>query len=218
MYRESSIAAQLRSEFEHNIPKQSAFYWYYYRRIWQERPFLVLRRIAGQMSLFYSEMCPAYNREKTLKLANQYAHGANALRIQPYPELWMAYPPAVEFMDRAEALARNAPIIRQPIPIRMTLSLLAGMYRPLLWVALGLSAVVLFQQRYRRRLGWLAALVLFVYAYNAASCLEIAILNSLEVRRYVTVQVFFTIFAQFFALWLLYETVLEMRAARKSLL
>ena len=88
---------------------------------------------------------------------------------------------------------------------------LAGMYRPLFLSAIALSAVVLFQQRYRRRLGWLAALVLFVYSYNAASCLEVAIINSLEVRRYVTVQVFFTIFAQFLALWLLCEMALERR-------
>ena len=98
----------------------------------------------------------------------------------------------------------------------MTLSFLAGLYRPLLWVAVALSAAVLFQQRYRRRLGWLAILVLFVYSYNAAACLEVAVINSLEVRRYVTVQMFFTIVAQFFALWLVCEMALEMRAARKA--
>ena len=141
--------------------------------------------------------------------------GDEILGSQPYPELWMTYPPAVEFIGRTELLARSAPVIRQPAPLRMTLSLLAGMYRPLLWIAVALSAVVLFQQRYRRRLGWLAALVLFVYSYNAASCLEVAILNSLEVRRYVTVQVFFTIFAQLFALWLLCEMALEMRVREK---
>ena len=97
----------------------------------------------------------------------------------------------------------------------MTLSFLAGLYRPLLWVTLALIAVVLFQPRYRRRLGWLAVLVLFVYAHNAAACLEVAIINSLEIRRYVTVQMFFTTLAQFFALWLLCEMVLELRAARR---
>jgi hypothetical protein len=214
MYRES-IVAQLRREFDNDVPKQCAFYWFCYRRIWQERPFLVLGRIARQMSLFYSEMCPAYNREKSLSLANQYAHGANVLRMQPHPELWMAYPPAVEFMDRTEVLAQHAPIIRQPLLLRMTLSLLAGMYRPLLWIAVALGAALLFRERYRRRLGWLAALMLFLYAYNAASCLEVAILNSLEVRRYVTVQVFFTLLAQLFALWLVCEMALEWRVRAK---
>jgi hypothetical protein len=213
MYRDS-IVAQLRSEFD-NVAEQCAFYWFYYQRIWQERPLMVLKRIAVQMSLFYSEMCPAFNREKSLSLANLYGNGASVLRLPPHPEVWMAYPPAVRFVDRTESLARSAPALGQPIPIRMTLSLLAGMYRPLLWVAVALSAVVLFRQRYRRRLGWLAVLVLFVYSYNAAGCLEVAIINSLEVRRYVTVQLFFTIFAQFLALWLLCEMALEMRARAK---
>jgi hypothetical protein len=215
MYDKGSIDAQLRQEFDNNTPELCAFYRFYYRRIWQERPFLVLKRIAQQMALFYSEMCPAYNREKSLPLASQYADGAATLGLQPYPELWTAYPPAVQFMERTKFLAQNAPIIRQPIPLRMTLSLLAGMYRPLLWVGVLLSAVVLFRERYRRRLGWLAALVLFMYSYNAAACLEVAILNSLEVRRYLTVQVFFTLLAEFFAVWLFWEMALAMRGREK---
>jgi hypothetical protein len=216
MYGTSSIAAQLRQEFDNNVPELCAFYQHYYQRIWQERPFLVLRRIAIQMSLFYSEMCPAYNREKSLSLTSGYADGVNILGLQPHPELWTAYPPAVELVERTSLLARGAPVIRQPAPLRMALSLLAGMYRPLLWFAAALSGAVLFYQRYRRRLGWLAVLVLFIYAFNAAACLEVAIINSLEVRRYVTVQMFFTTLAQFFALWLVWEMALEMRAARKS--
>ena len=212
MYDKNSIAAQLRDEFGHNVPELCTFYRFYYWRVWQARPFLVLRKIATQMSLFYSEMCPSYNREKSLSLANGYSDGTTILGLQPYPELWTTYPPAVEFMGRTELLARSAPVIRQPAPLRMTLSLLAGLYRPLLWGALAVSVAVLFQQRYRRRLGWLAALVLFVYSYNAASCLEVAILNSLEVRRYVTVQMFFTLLAQFFALWFLCEIALETRS------
>jgi hypothetical protein len=215
MYDKSSIDAQLRQEFEHSVPELCAFYRFYYLRIWRERPFLVLKRFVRQMGLFYSEMCPAYNREKSLSLANGYSQGAAILNLQPYPELWMTYPPAVEYVGRTELLGGSAPIIRQPLPLRMTLSFLAGLYRPLFFGVLALSVVVLFRQRYRKRLGWLAALVLFVYSYNAAACLEVAILNSLEVRRYVTVQVFFTILAQLFALRLLSEMALEMRARAK---
>jgi len=216
MFNESSIAAQLRREFQKDVPALCAFYRFYYLRIWGQRPLRVVRKIAGQMTLFYSQMCPAYNREKTLWLANQYGHGANILALQPHPELWTAYPPAVEFVNRTEVLARSAPVIRQCAPVRMALSLLSGMYRPLFLIACALSVGVLFQARYRRRLGWLAALVLFVYSYNAASCLEVAIIQSLEVRRFVTVQMFFTTFAQFLALSFLCEIVLEIRVRKKA--
>jgi len=215
MYNPDSIVTQLRREFGNNGPDPSAFYRFYYWRIWQRRPLAVARKIQTQMTVFYAAMSPVYNREKSLPLTGKYGDGANALRIEPNPELWMGYAPAVEFMSRTESLARNAPIIHQPFPIRMTNSFFSGLYRPLLWIALALGAVVLCQQRYRRRLGWLTVLVLFLYSYNAAACLEVAIVNSLEVRRYLTVQMFFTTIAQFFALWLLCEVAIEMRARRK---
>jgi len=215
MYNPDSIVAQLRREFENNGTDPSAFYQFYYRRIWQGRPLAVARKIQIQMTVFYSEMCPAYNRERSLPLADKYGDGLRALRIEPNPELWIAYAPAVEFVRRTEALARNGPVIQQPIPIRMTLSFFAGLYRPLLWIAIAACAVVLFQQRHRKRLGWLTVLVLFLYSYNAAACLEVAIVNSLEVRRYLTVQMFFTTVAQFLALWLLCEMAVEMRARQK---
>jgi hypothetical protein len=212
MYDKSSIVARLRREFEDDVPAFCVFCRYYYGRLWWERPFAVLGKINKQMALFYSQMCPAYNREKSLYLASGYEQGAAVLRLQPYPELWTAYPAAVEFVRRTELLARNAPIIRQPAPLRIALSFLAGAYRPLLLGVIMIGAGFLFQGNYRRRLGWLVVLVAFVYLYNAASCLEVAILNSLEVRRYVTVQMFFTLLAEFFALWFLCEIALENRS------
>jgi len=216
MYDQSSIVAQLRLEFENDVPALCAFCRYYYWRLWRERPFAVLGKIREQMALFYSQMCPAYNREKSLSLASGYEQGTAILNLQPYPELWTSYPPAEEFVRRIELLARNAPIIRQPAPLRFTLSFLAGAYRPLLLGTILIGAAFLCQRNYRKRLGWLAALVAFVYCYNAASCLEVAILNSLEVRRYVTVQMFFTLLAQFFALWFLCEIALETGIVRKT--
>jgi hypothetical protein len=215
MYDKTSIDAQLRQEFDQNVAELCAFYRFAYWRIWQGRPLLVLKKIKIQMSIFYSEMCPAFNREKSLAVASGYADGATVLEMEPYPKLWSAYPAAVEFMSRTELLGRRTLAIRQTFPLRMTLSFLSGVYRPLLWVAVALSVLILCGQRYRSRLGWLAALVLFLYSYNAAACLEVAVLNSLEVRRYLTVQVFFVIGAELFALWLLCETALEMRERRK---
>jgi hypothetical protein len=90
------------------------------------------------------------------------------------------------------------------------------MYLPMLWGTVALSVTLLFQQGNRRRVGSLAALVLFVYAYNAACCLEVAIIHSLEVRRYLTVQMFFCLVAQFLALRLLCEIAFKKRVASAS--
>jgi hypothetical protein len=128
----------------------------------------------------------------------------------------MTYPPAVDFMARTELLARGAPIVEQPAYIRRSLGVLAITYRPLMLIALALSAVVFLRRGIRRQLGWLAALVVFAYSYNAANCLEVAIVHSLDNPRYLTVQVFFTILAQFLAILLIIEVLLASREAAKS--
>ena len=74
-------------------------------------------------------------------------------------------------------------------------------------IALGLLA--LFSPGYRARFGWLASLTLFLFAYNAAACLEVAIVNSLDVWRYCTVQFYFTLLAEVLAVWLGLETVIH---------
>ena len=216
MYGENSIATHLRQEFKNNVSALCAFYWYYYGRIWRERPFAVLEKIRTRMAFFYSQMCPAYNRDKSLHLADGYEQGTLVFSLPSYPELWTSYAPAVDFVRRTEALGRSAPIIRQPAPLRLALSFLAGAYRPVLLGTIVIAVAFLFQREYRRRLGWLVVLVAFVYSYNAASCLEVAILTSLDVRRYVAVQMFFTLLAQFFAFWFLCEIALQNRVRSKD--
>jgi hypothetical protein len=121
----------------------------------------------------------------------------------------------VNFAGRTESLAQKAVAIHQAALFRLTLSLVAATYLPLFLSAIALSAMVLFRKDCRRRLGWLAVLVLFVYSYNAAASLEVAVINSLDVPRHATAQVFFTIVAQFLALWLICEVALERRIRGK---
>jgi hypothetical protein len=212
---QTSIAAQLHKHFGNNVCALCAFYRFYYWRIWRERPLLVLKKIARQMAIFYAPICPVYNRGKSLSL-DAYNRGMTSLDIQPYHKVSAAYPPAMDFMSRTKSSARSVPVIYQPRYIRWILSVMAGTHLPLLLIALALVAVVLTQERRRRRLGWLAALVLLGYLYNAAACVEVAVIQSLDVRRFITVQMFLTLLAQFFALWFVLEFALEMRACAKS--
>ncbi len=214
MHNPNSIAAQLRKEFGNNVSALSAFYWFYYRRIWLQRPLFVVKKIARQMAIFYAPKCPVYKQSQFLPLANEYDRGVKSLGEEPYRKIWMVYPPAVEFMARTEVLARTAPVIHQPVYIRKLLFILAPTYLIMLLIAFGLGAAVLLQEHQRRRLGWLAALVLFAYAYTMASCLEVAVIASLEVDRKVTVHMFSSILAQFLTLWFILEFALEMRARK----
>jgi len=210
-----SIAAQLRREFHGDVSALCAFYWFYYRRIWLQRPLFVVKRIAREMAIFYAPVCPVYRQTKFLPLTGEYDRGVRYLGNEPFRKIWMAYPPAVESMARTEVLARTAPVIQQPAYIRKPLYILARTYLIMLLIGFGLGAAVLLQEQQRRRLGWLAALVLFAYAYVMASCLEVAVVASLEVQRKVTVQMFPAILSQFLALWFVLEVGLEIRAGKK---
>jgi hypothetical protein len=51
--------------------------------------------------------------------------------------------------------------------------------------------------------------------YNAAACLEVAVVHTLEIRRYLTVQMYLTLLVQFLAVWFILEFALGMRARQK---
>ena len=138
------------------------------------------------------------------------------LGLEPYRATLTAYSPALAFVSRTESLSRTRRWFCKPRPIQGGCSSLFGAIYPLLiLLALGLVGAVLAKGDRRKQLGWCAVLVLFGLLYNAISCLEVAIINSLEIRRYMTVQLFPAIFAQFLALWFVLEFFLERRAERK---
>jgi hypothetical protein len=218
MYNQTSIAAQLRKEFGNKISALCTFYRFYYWRIWQQRPLLVVKKIIRQMAIFYAPKCPAYRLGKFLSLTDEYKRSVSSLGIESYRKIWTAYPPAVDFMSRTYLRARSAPVVQQSAYIRRLLGILAATYLQLLLIALALSAAILLQERHRRRLGWLAALVVFMYSYGAVNCLEVAVVQSLENTRYMTVQMFFIILAQFLTILLILEVLLGSRdlIGRKS--
>jgi hypothetical protein len=118
---------------------------------------------------------------------------------------WAAW---LRFRLPLDLLARSAPVVQQSAYIRRPLGILAATYLQLLLIALVLSAAILLREKHRRRLGWLAALVVFMYSYGAVNCLEVAVVHSLENPRYMTVQMFFIILAQFLTILLILEVLL----------
>ena len=214
-YNKTSIVAQLRREFGENVPALCAFYRFYYGQIWRHRPLLVLKKIVRQMAIFYAPICPVYNRGKSLSLTNAYHSAVMSLHVQGRREIWAAYAPVVDFMDRAKSVAQRAPVIHQPPAVRLALSIMAGTHLPLLLIAVVLGAVVLGQESHRGRLGRIATLVVLGYLCSSAACLEAAVIHSLEIPRYLTVQMYLTLLVQFSAMWFILEFALRMRARQK---
>jgi uncharacterized membrane protein len=215
MYNQTAIAAQLRKEFGSDVSALCGFYRFYYLRVWQYRPVGVLDKIGRQLAIFYLPKCGAYKSRNLVSLADAYRRGVVALSSESYRKTWTAYPPALQFMDRTQLLAESKQVLRQPACIGKLLNVLAATYLPLVLATLGFGLTLLFHKRHRSRFGCITASVLFVYSYNFASCLEVATIHSLEIPRYMTVQMYFAILAQFLAVWLIFEVVSELFSHRE---
>jgi len=213
----SSITTQLRREFGNNISALCDFYRFYYWRTWQRRPFRALQKVARQFSIYYYPNCPAYAPMKIWPLMGVYERAVTSLDSEDYRKIARSLPALTDFMQRTKSLAENAPATKQQGLLRHVLADLAVSYLSLLLLALILSAIIFWKQARWRRLRWLAAFVLFGSAYNAASCLEVAIVNSLEVHRYITVQLYATLLTQFLAFWLILEFALDITRRRNTI-
>jgi len=213
----SSITTQLRREFGSNVSALCDFYRFYYWRTWQRRPFRALQKVARQLSIYYYPDCPAYAPMKIWPLMDVYERAATSLDSEDYRKIARSLPALTDFMQRTKSLAENAPATEQQRLLRGALADLAVSYMSLLVLGLILSAIIFWKQARWRRLRWLAALVLFGSAYNAASCLEVASVNSLEVHRYITVQMYATLLTQFLAFWLILEFALDITQRRDTI-
>jgi len=213
----SSITTQLRREFGSNVSALCDFYRFYYWRTWQLRPFRAFQKVARQFSIYYYPDCPAYAPMKIWPLMDVYERAVTSLDSEDYRKIARSLPALTDFMRRTKSLAENAPATKQQGLLRHVLADLAVSYLSLLLLALILSAIIFWKQARWRRLRWLAAFVLFGSAYNAASCLEVAIVNSLEVHRYITVQLYATLLTQFLAFWLILEFALDITRRRNTI-
>jgi hypothetical protein len=211
----SSIAMQLSREFGRNVSGLCAFYRFYYWRTWQRRPLPALEKVARQLSIFYFPQCRAYAATKFWPLTDVYERCAICLGRKGYRKIEPSLPPLAEFARRIESLSQNAPVIKQLRPLRLVLTMLAKTYLPSLAVALVLSAIVFWQSVRWQSLRWLATFVLFGCAYTAASCLEVAIVNSLDVHRYITALMYATLLTQLVTFWLILEFALSLTKHRR---
>ncbi|HEX4630232.1 MAG TPA: hypothetical protein VH188_04640 [Chthoniobacterales bacterium] len=212
MYGTNSIAEQLDIEFNDDVAALTSFYRFYYWRTWQQRPLEMAKKIGRQVALFYQTPSPVFDRRKVIPLAEVYKMGAASFDLDSYREHLNAYPPARQWLERSAPLAEATAPIEQGRVIRLPIVFLAVAYLPLLGITL-MSAVVCLRSDFRKRLGWLTTLTLLAFAYNAAACLEVAIVATFDGPRYSTVQFCCTVFAEFLALWLL----VELRSAVYSL-
>ena len=209
MYTATSIAEQVAQEFNYDIPAITSFYNFCYWRTWQQRPGAMLKKIGRQFALFYAPISPVYDRRKFIPLAIVYEISAHSFDRESYREVLSAYPGTLDFIRRSASLGETAPPVQQARLIHKLVVFLARSYLTLLGLTFVIAAAC-FRTDFRKTLGALAALTLLVFAYNAAACLEVAIMQVFDGPRYSTVQFCFTVFAEFLALRLVLEGLFQL--------
>ena len=81
--------------------------------------------------------------------------------------------------------------------------MLQQVYLPVFCAVLLASGLLLCSQKLRLAFGMLWPATLLIYSYNFGTCLETAIIHSLDNPRYVTVQFSFTLLAVFVRIYFL---------------
>jgi hypothetical protein len=180
------------------------FYNYYYRRAALRQPSAMLRKIGGQMRLFYCSKVPAYRLGQTLELSDEYARIPD-LVARKIP-ISARYGPVAAYFQECAGLAEQGATIEQVKRLTEWTRLFSAHYLDLLLVAL-VSPLILIYRPLRRHFIWIVAALWLVYSYNFGNCLTIAIAHSLEVNRYVRIQLIYTVFAQCVSIYFLLEMI-----------
>jgi hypothetical protein len=175
---------------------------WYLRALWYH-PGEMAGKAKRQLAIFYTSKNPVYWLGKSMDLSNlEYARVA---RLMPLTSALGPGNPAVErYIASCNQLAGQGVAIPQARRFIEWLRLFSAHYLDLMWVAL-LSPLLLFFRPLRAHFLWLVVALWLAYSYNFGNCLTIAVVHSLEVTRYVRIQLIFTLFAQCLSLYLLLE-------------
>ena len=198
-----SFCVRFQEEMHFDAQAIADFCMTYSRRALWHHPAAVLEKTKRQLALFYTFKNPVYWLGKSMDLSGlQYSRVARLITLTS--RLDPGNPAVDRYIETCNRLAGEAIAIPQARRFVEWLILFSAHYLDLLGVAL-LSPLLLFFRPLRAHFLWLVAALWLTYSYNFGNCLTIAIVHSLEVTRYVRIQLIFTVFAQCLSLYLLLE-------------
>ena len=187
---------------------------YYYWRSWRYQPSAMARNVARQLGTFYNQDCPAFWLGRAIDISRNYRKTLAAFEPANYQPPVLAYPPARAYLAAARRLATARAVYQQGPVFTLANTLAAEVYLPLLMVVAGSWVIVLClpQAGIRPELGPAGALVLLFFAYTFGNCLTVAIVHSLDIDRYSSNLVIFSILSEAAALLWCVEALLCARS------
>jgi hypothetical protein len=159
------------------------------------------------LSIFYDVPCPAYWTWRTRDLSRDYRDSIAAAEKFALSKTWSNYLPFSHFFEETARLAGGGSQIVLPATVQRLQVFAARTYVISLLLGIGAIVVAALHPRLRCDLGRLAAVVGFLMWWNFGSCVEVAVVHTLDNARYNTIQIIFTVLTQFAAVFLALEVV-----------
>jgi hypothetical protein len=173
----------------------------YFWRAVRHRPRDFGEKIRRQLGVFYRWTCPAFISQRRIALAAW--HYQPSLAVIRDPETWEqlgAVPGGPDLLARTEALAAERSLVDSGKRPFFFQSIFGRAYLPILVLSFAAALYVLWSRKYAGGGRAAAALVLFLFLMNFANVLAIAVVHSMEVLRYSTVQFAAALFAELWAI------------------
>ena len=179
--------------------------YYYYERAALHHPGRMLGKIGRQLAVFYlppglsargkRRLSHLFRGVYEVPVARDYAMTADQLGSPLFQPMVAQYPPLRRFADAAPALAASPAVTAQPPLLSGVQNLLSTFYLPglLVWLAVALGTMAV--PGGARRWAGAFAVVALMYSYNFGNNLTIAIVHSLDVDRYISNELAFTLFS-----------------------
>ena len=165
----------------------------------------MLGKIGRQLSIFYGLRLPTpenllgagdtFGAGLEIPVGPRYAENLRFLARNALQKAIRHYPPAGRFQTESGRLVVSPAVISQPPFLSVAQNALTVLYVPVLIVWISAIVWAWTQPDRRNRCRLPVGGLLVVYSYNFGNCLTIAIVHSLEVDRYVSNQLAFTLFS-----------------------
>jgi hypothetical protein len=153
------------------------------------------RNVLRQLGTFYDQRCPAFWLGQAIDITRNYRRTVAAFDPPNYQSEMLAYAPAREYLATSRSLAATPSVYREAPAFSLANTLAAETQRPLL-IALAAGWALLLCLPFpglRRQLAPAGALALLFFAYTFGNCLTVAIVHSMDIDRYSSNLVIFTI-------------------------
>jgi len=201
MYRHS-FCSQFMQENHLSREEMANFCMTYYKRALMHHPGAMAMKVLRQLVIVYQFKCPIYWVGPATNLSGDH-YGRVAELIQHCASHGPNVPMLLRYVDNCKQLARENVQMVQSDAFTDWLHFLAPQY--LLFFILAIASTVFVRREAQAHCFWLMAAVMLSYSCGLGNCLTVAIVHTLEVTRYVHIQLIYAVFAQSLGFYLLLE-------------